>query len=358
MNKSQPILSVVIPAWNAEKTIVQCLDSLLNQLNSTNVEIIVIDDGSSDKTGEIIDEYSERYECVRSIHQTNGGLAHARNVGIELSTANFVSFLDSDDYLSDGFIQTIIGILNNSNPDIVAFGWIYNNSIGEKTKNYLSKQLLNYSSKDIRKIIIPEMINIKERSERYLYEFACNKIYKRKLLMEYNLRFNDKRRKWEDLPFLVSYLSVATSLIVVPNCFYNYCCTENSLSSKYIDQEIFLVKENFDLYFELFGAEIFNTAYSRNYWKRSFTDAMINFTKIVNGSTNFVSMAESVYDKRTVRNLNILFNSGKWDELIYMINNKCWRTLYYWLIIADKYRVINRNIANKYIRIKNHIKQS
>ena len=89
-------LSVIIPAYNVEKWIGRCLDSVLNQ-TFQDIEIIVIDDGSIDKTGEILDEYSLRYDQINVIHQKNQGLINVRETGIKLAKGEFIGFIDGDD---------------------------------------------------------------------------------------------------------------------------------------------------------------------------------------------------------------------------------------------------------------------
>ena len=94
------IISVIIPVYNVEKYIVQCLESVLNQ-SYKELEVILIDDGSTDRSGEICDFYAKKDGRVRVIHQENGGAARAKNAGLRIATGKYLSFVDSDDYLAN-----------------------------------------------------------------------------------------------------------------------------------------------------------------------------------------------------------------------------------------------------------------
>ena len=94
----QPSISVVIPVYNVEKYLSKCVDSVLSQ-SFTDYEILLIDDGSTDNSGRLCDNYAEKYSCISVIHQENKGLGGARNTGIDHACEDYILFLDSDDYL-------------------------------------------------------------------------------------------------------------------------------------------------------------------------------------------------------------------------------------------------------------------
>ncbi len=115
------ILSVIIPVYNVEKYLKRCLNSVLSQL-SEDMEIIIIDDGSTDNSGKICEQYTKKYgSVINVIHQKNGGLSSARNTGIENARGEYLYFLDSDDYISSKFIQTVYGYLLPRKYDILEF---------------------------------------------------------------------------------------------------------------------------------------------------------------------------------------------------------------------------------------------
>ena len=117
-----PKVSVVIPVYNVEKYLRQCLDSVIHQTLS-DIEVLLVDDGSTDKSGLICDEYSQRDTRIRVIHKTNEGLSNARNVGIEGSTAPFLMFIDSDDWVEPDFCEKPYNAAIEYNVDLILFSF-------------------------------------------------------------------------------------------------------------------------------------------------------------------------------------------------------------------------------------------
>lgn len=118
--KTQALISVIIPVYNVEEYLCECIDSVINQTYK-NLEIILVDDGSTDSSGKICDEYKENDSRVSVIHQKNGGLSVARNTGLSKSNGVYIYFLDSDDYTADNALETLIEIAQSNNSDIVFF---------------------------------------------------------------------------------------------------------------------------------------------------------------------------------------------------------------------------------------------
>lgn len=110
-------VSIIVPVYQVEQYLKNCVDSILNQSYS-NLEIILVDDGSPDHSGHICDEYAKKDERVKVIHKENGGLSDARNAGIEIATGEYLMFVDSDDFLSSGAIQTLVEVLEEQNADM------------------------------------------------------------------------------------------------------------------------------------------------------------------------------------------------------------------------------------------------
>ena len=118
--KNNPLVSVIIPVYNVEKYLEECIDSVLNQ-TCQNIEIILVDDGSTDSSGQICDKYAENNKHICVIHQKNGGLSDARNAGFLRAGGEYVYFLDSDDYISFDAIEKLVSIAKNDNSDVVFF---------------------------------------------------------------------------------------------------------------------------------------------------------------------------------------------------------------------------------------------
>lgn len=110
-------VSVIVPVYNVEKYIKKCLDSIMNQTH-TNIEIILVDDGATDNSGLICDEYAKMDPRIRVIHKNNGGLASARNAGVEVATGDYIAYVDSDDWVENDFIELLLDACLNNGADM------------------------------------------------------------------------------------------------------------------------------------------------------------------------------------------------------------------------------------------------
>lgn len=155
------LISVIVPVYNVERYLRQCLDSLINQTYN-ELEVIMVDDGSKDSSGKICDEYSEKYDNFKVVHKENAGLGMARNTGFEHIKGEYVTFVDSDDYLEPDCIATLYNELRNKDVDMCKGGFkrvidsgkivsnrIYDNELfqGEKAKKEMLPRLLLMSEK-------------------------------------------------------------------------------------------------------------------------------------------------------------------------------------------------------------------
>lgn len=120
MKEQTAKVSVIIPVYNVEQYLEECVDSVLKQ-TYTNYEIILVDDGATDKSGQICDRYADVYDCVKVIHQTNGGLSSARNAGFRAAAGKYVYFLDSDDYIEEVSLDYLVAMAEEESADIVFF---------------------------------------------------------------------------------------------------------------------------------------------------------------------------------------------------------------------------------------------
>ena len=114
----QPLISVIVPCYNVEEYLPKCIESILNQ-TYRNLEILLVDDGSPDNCGRICDEYAAKDSRIRIIHKKNGGLSDARNAALDVMTGEYVTFIDSDDYVSDDYVEYLYKIIKESGVKIV-----------------------------------------------------------------------------------------------------------------------------------------------------------------------------------------------------------------------------------------------
>lgn len=150
MNIEQSLISIIVPVYNVESFLCRCVNSLLEQ-SYENIEIILIDDGSTDSSGEICDEIAEKDSRVKVIHKENGGLSDARNKGLEIASGSYIGFVDSDDWVSADMYECLFGLISDNNADAAQINFIfaYNQDIqlqpgGKKTEVYEGKEILQY----------------------------------------------------------------------------------------------------------------------------------------------------------------------------------------------------------------------
>lgn len=125
------LLSIIIPIYKVEKYLRKCLDSILVQTEK-EIELILVDDGSPDRSGEIADEYAEKYDCVFSYHKPNGGLSDARNYGISKANGEYLWFIDSDDYIVTNSLPTVISCLETKKPNVMVIQSMVESKAGIK----------------------------------------------------------------------------------------------------------------------------------------------------------------------------------------------------------------------------------
>ena len=219
---TNPLLSVIIPVYHVENYIRQCLDSVLAQ-TYTNMEIIIVDDGGKDGSLAICQEYACKDERIRIISQENGGLSKARNVGVKHSTANYVTFIDSDDFIHPKMFETMMKLIQEKAVDIVSCS---------STRKEIDPEL---GSGDITTFEHDTLVAMGLRDQ---YVSAWGKIYKRHVLEA--APFPDGR-VFEDLGTLYKIFNESNGMAHIDYRFYHYIKRPNSIT-----QTSFRVKPKYD----------------------------------------------------------------------------------------------------------------
>lgn len=221
--EENPLLTIIVPAYNVEKYIAECLDSLVNQ-TVKNHKVIIINDGSSDKTEEICWDYKEKYpDMIIYIYQKNSGQGEARNVGLKMTDTPYVAFLDSDDWLNIKYVECFLKLIQNidEKPDIVfTLPWIYN-SVTHCVTEWMDKWRFDkiFKCTDGNSTI---QINSIKNPELYALEVnPCRKIYKTSFLEKNKFSF-PKYLKWEDVPGHFYLLHKANSCVAMPEAGFFY----------------------------------------------------------------------------------------------------------------------------------------
>lgn len=220
------IFSIIVPVYNVEKYLEKCVNSLLEQKNIKNsIEILLIDDGSTDHSGMLCDMFAQKYASIRVFHKENGGLSSARNLGIEKAVGEYVLFVDSDDFIEENACHVLDEALKvYKDTDAAVF---------DGTEDFLEQQTT------MRRIPV-ESIRCTEDGKTFLLEHyrdrnlnveACLYVYRRQFLLENQLKFQEGILH-EDVEFTPRALLACGRIIEIPDRLYHYMIRENSISTQ------------------------------------------------------------------------------------------------------------------------------
>lgn len=225
-------VSIIVPVYNSEKYIEKCIESLINQTYQ-NIEILIINDGSTDNSYSICDEYAKKDTRIKLFSIENSGVSYARNLGIENAQGEFITFVDSDDWIKSNMIDFAVKKQNEDNADIIIWSCIKSNPNREilvpllneddqsftDDKSYLYLKSINYFYKqDISKTAVSAGTT------------WC-KLYKRKFILENNLRFNPKLTRAQDTVFSINAFYIAGKISYYNEHLYHYRENEDSITS-------------------------------------------------------------------------------------------------------------------------------
>lgn len=213
--QSEIKISVIVPVYKVEKYLPDCLDSLLAQ-SFNELEIILIDDGSPDKCGEICDAYAQKDSRIKVIHKSNAGVSNARNMGIELAQGKYISFIDSDDFIHPLFYQTLYENLLNFQADTSAI-CLQEVEENAKTPKYVNPQV----SKKFKMDGLGALDCIQDFSRPWV-GYPFNKLYSLDIIRKNNLCFDENFILCEDFLFNCQYLLFSKTLVLDENKFYFY----------------------------------------------------------------------------------------------------------------------------------------
>lgn len=204
----KPLISIIIPVYNVKRYVGKCLDSIMRQ-KYENLDIVVVDDGSSDDSGEICDNLVKKDERIRVFHKKNGGLSDARNFGLKKAKGDIVAFVDGDDFVSEDYVSAMYEEMTRNNVDVVVCGY---NLVKPK------KEVMSGKEAAAKLLTQQENIDI----------VAWNKLYKKSLFVDNNIWF-PKGKKHEDTLTTYKVLSKARRVVYLDEVLYCYVEREGSI---------------------------------------------------------------------------------------------------------------------------------
>ncbi len=231
------LFSVHIPIYNCEKYLHKCVDSILEQ-SFTDFELILIDDGSTDSSGSICDEYAEKDSRIKAFHQENCGLVATRRKACTLSSGKYILFVDADDFILPGLFERLYDVCKTHEPEMIAFDYeTFGTESDVRNKNGFPEGL--YEGKKLSKVHRSLIYDNHKRSFNYggvLYNLWCKAI-RRDFWNEYFPQIPKEITKGEDLAAIVVLVSAAKSLYFMGFCGYKYRLTPGSMMNTFKETE-------------------------------------------------------------------------------------------------------------------------
>jgi glycosyltransferase involved in cell wall biosynthesis len=285
------LISVIVPVYNVEKYLEKCVNSIINQTYN-NLEIILVDDGSKDNSGKLCDEFSKKDFRIKVIHKENGGLSDARNAGLEVASGEYISFIDSDDFIDLDFYEYLYLLQKENNADIAECNFIkvYEEKID--TFEFPRKKEEAILKTDGVGALFLFMSDDDEISTNSVV--VWNKLYKKKLFD--NIRF-PVGKTHEDQFTTYKILAEAKSFVTSNQIKYGYFQRTNSIVNKKFNKKRFDTFEAFDKfleYYDFMGYDEFKEKILRRYIKTA-----INFVPLLSTSDE----AEKMELKESLRDI-------------------------------------------------------
>lgn len=326
-------VSIIVPVYNVENYLGKCLDSLLNQ-SYDNIEIIVVNDGSKDRSWEIIEDYTQKFpEKIKPFTKENGGLSDARNYGLDRATGDYIGFVDSDDYVTEAMFEEMLLLAKKHDAKMV----ICNIQKVDQNGNVTQKltQIPN----------MPEKIELKNNFSVFsdLSYFACNKLFKREL-------FNQKRFKkgvhFEDIQLIPQLLLACDTIVQTQNFHYQYLERTDSITKAHTEKGLDILKAVQDVESafkesiyshkmkELKNFQIFEGVYS-----------FLAYLAFVKNEETFYNMADklSVFIKERGIKIQDILNYSRFGKN-YLLSLPVKKKIFYLLFFAGQKKLIRKLI--------------
>ena len=220
VKKDYPVkYSIIIPIYNVESYLEECIDSVLIQ-NIENFELILVDDGSPDNCPEICDRYEKKDSRIKVVHKENGGLSDARNAGIKIAKGEYILFIDPDDYVEENYLEVIEHNIDGCDLLVFSLYDLYKNA---RIREYGCDEVLT-RDKALQYLV----------SDDKFCGYACNKVFKKKIIDRYGLLFDPNVIMCEDILFSYQYIKRINVIKTISIPIYNYRQRKSSLVSKRI----------------------------------------------------------------------------------------------------------------------------
>lgn len=319
------MVSIIIPIYNVDAYLNSCLESIVKQ-TYTNWECVLINDGSTDSSGNICNFWAQKDNRIHVIHQKNSGVSIARNNGLQKAKGEYICFIDSDDWIDDDYLELMINHSNNC--DFVVSGQIREFPDG-KTIIYKPNNtgFFNLSHKQTKLFI--------ELCKDYLLYAPHEKLYKKEIITNNNLRFLEGCNYGEDLIFNFQYLQYVKNISTVSVAKYHYRILPNTLSTKFRENQFqedynqWKILESFYREHNLFNQEAKEYLY-RRLWGIVY-DGIFIYPKLANKSSKFLKNILFIPEIYDLKNHQRIFNCSWWIKQAIIFRLYPIFKIYFWI---------------------------
>lgn len=215
-------ISVIIPVYNIENYLNQCLNSIIGQ-TYTDIEIIIVDDGSTDSSPDICDEYAKSDSRIRVIHKKNGGVVSARKAGAKVAASDYVVCVDGDDWIEKEYCEKFALVIEKYVPDMICCGRITQSKNKTSYKEKVKENCGYYTRENMEKAIFPHLIEFSN--------CITSKAFKRDLYLDIQMSLDDRIKMAEDACVVVPCAYKSESIYIMEDCLYNYRYNSSSMTN-------------------------------------------------------------------------------------------------------------------------------
>lgn len=331
-----PLVSIIVPVFKVEQYLERCVMSIINQ-SYNELEIILVDDGSPDRCGEMCDELALRDKRITVIHQQNMGLPKARRSGYNISSGDYIYFLDSDDFIELDAISNLVNCTKENHVDMVVSGILID---GETKRN--RTQIIrtgHYNRNDIINLLNSNFLFSKPHDCSAFPLYAWGKLINRNVMDGY-FEVSTMFRYWEDVPATFFLMKKISSMTITDDCSYHYVTHDGQVTKKptkdiwhyYADVWDYLFKNDNEKYFKKQLPERIWSFCCSKLWLCSQTLSRKEFTETYNVVREPNIVKQLVLDKSSII-------QGPGNNMFKFFMRNGWSTLHYWFL---HYGIIER----------------
>lgn len=307
------LVSIIVPIYNVGPYLRKGMESLKNQTYQ-NIEILLINDGSTDNSKAICKEYTQKDSRFIYIEKENGGVSTARNKGLEEASGAYVIFMDPDDYIDKDTIKVLLSKIKEEKCDIIKYEYIKESKILKKRYKFSIDKNVKISKEDYAKKIYPYIFKTFDLSS------CCNTIFKKEIFQ--NLRFDTHLKYGEDFKFVVQAVLNSQSIFILPKCLYHYIYrSSGSINSQDIQKQRKKLIDNINCCIEL--QENIGAIETLEDAKNRIQSVIMNFCAIIAEKNEYEAYVKNMQEfmkeeevKKVEKKYFTVFKEELWDNML------------------------------------------